>query len=150
MSSFDPTQFLSQTITEANETRFTPIPEGEYLASISKLGMRTLDKTGAVILDITWDILDENLKATLGLDKPQVRQSCFLDLDANGKIASGQNKNVDLGRVRDALGQNNAGQPWGPMMLNGAGPAKLKIGQRVDPNDSSKIYSDVKMVAKAA
>lgn len=150
MSVFDPTQFLNQTVTDSFETRFTPIPENEYLASIDDIKMRVLDKTGSVILDVSWAILDDNLKANLGLDKPMVRQSVFLDLDANGKLAVGQNKNITLGRIRDAVGQNIAGQPWGPLMLKGAGPAKIKVTQRQDQNDPTKIFNDVAMVAKAA
>lgn len=150
MSVFNPEAFLQQTITDSMETRFTPIPEGEYLASIDDLKMRLIEKTGSVILDITWAILDDNLKATLGLEKPSVRQSVFLDLDSNGRLAVGQNKNITLGRVRDAVNQNNAGQAWGVNMLKGAGPAKLKVTQRTDQNDTSKIYNDVAMVAKAA
>lgn len=146
---FDPNTFLQQTITDANATRLTPIPEGEYLAVIDKLGIRTNDK-GTIMLDVIWAVLDETVKQTLGMDKPTVKQTCFLDLDANGKLATGDNKNVQVGRVREAVGQNIAGQAWGPNMLQGAGPAKIKITLRPDKDDPTLIYNDVKGVAKAA
>lgn len=150
MSVFNPEQFLQQTVTEAFETRMTPVPEGEYLASIDKLGMRTLPNTGQPILDITWTILDDAVKAALGLSKITVRQSVFLDLDANGKLDNGANKNIRLGQIREAMGQNTPGQPWGPMMLNGAGPAKVKVVQRPNEKDPANPFSDIGMVAKAA
>lgn len=148
MSVFNPETFLTQTITDSLETKFTPIPTGEYLGAINDVKMRTTDK-GHIILDVIWDvILSDEIKTSLGLDKPTIRQSIFLDLDANGKITSGTNKNVDLGRVREAVNQNQAGQAWGPLMLKGAGPAKLMITQRFDEKDPTKIYNDVKMVAR--
>jgi len=150
MSVFDPTQFLQQTVTESFETRMTPVPEGEYLASIDKIALRTLPNTGQPILDITWNVLDDALKQSLGLPKVTVRQSVFLDLTAEGKLDYGANKNVRLGQIREALNQNTKGQPWGPMMLNGAGPAKVKVVLRPNEKNPEAPFNDIGAIAKAA
>jgi len=138
---FDPDTFMNMTTEEADETSFRPIPEGEYQAVITKIEGRT--PKGMSILDISWAIDDEAVRAETGMDNPLIRQSIFLDINKEGGLERGPNKNVQLGRLRAALGQNNPGQPWSPGMLEGQ-VAKISTSQRiVDDN----IYSDVKGVA---
>lgn len=144
---FDTDALLEATVTEANETSFTPIPEGEYTGIIEDVKVRN-PKEGVTFLDIVWNLDEPELAQRMNRDKVTVRQSVFLDV-ADGKIASGPNQNVDLGRVREAVGQNQPGKPWSPAMLRGAGPAKVMVSQRPDKDDPSKVYSDVKKVARA-
>ena len=143
-SAFDPDSFLSTTTEDANETSFRPIPEGEYNAVITKLDVRTPKES--TILDITWSVDDETARVETGMDDPQVRQSVFLDINTQGGLESGANKNVQLGRLREALGQNLTGQPWAPSMLEGQ-VARISIKHRIVED---VVYSDVKGVAKAA
>ena len=138
---FDPDTFMSMQTEEASETTFRPIPEGEYNAVITKIEGRT--PKGNSILDIFWAIDDESVRAETGMDNPSVRQSIFLDITKEGGLERGANKNIQLGRVRSALGQNNPGQPWSPGMMEGQ-VARVSIKHRVvDEN----VYSDVKGVA---
>lgn len=145
MSVFNPDDFLNQTITGSLDTKREPVPEGEWTAAVddgsNALKFRTLTN-GQVILDVNWNILDDQLKANLGRDKLTVRQSIFLDLTADGKLDNAKGKNVDLGRVREALGQNFSDRPWGVAMLKGAGPAKIKVTVR------DGEFNDVKGVIK--
>ena len=149
MSTFNPQEFLTQTIEGANSTSFKPVPEGEYLLQVEKLDIRTVAKTGQVILDTTFAILDDGVKAAMGMEKVTVRKGIFLDLTAQGKIDTSENKNVDLGRLRAAVGQNDGSKPWGPLMLLNT-MLKGKVGQRPDDEDPTKIYNDVKAFAPAA
>lgn len=142
MSTFDPEAFLSTTTEEANETQFQPIPEGEYNAVIMKLDART--PKGNSILDVTWEIDDEGVRASTGMDSPRVRQSIFLDINEQGGLESGPNKNVQLGKLREALGQNNPGRPWAPSMMEGQ-VARISVKHRIVEDN---VYSDVKGVAK--
>ena len=57
------------------------------------------------------------------------------------------NQNIQLGQVRDAVGQNNVGA-WSPRQLVGAGPARLKIGERVDEKNPALKYNDVERVSR--
>jgi hypothetical protein len=146
MSVFNPDEFLNQSIEGSFATRMTPVPEGEYPAVIDELKVRTTDK-GQVILDVTWNIVDDALKSNLGRDKITVRQSAFLDLDSNGKLQAGENKNVTLGRIREAIGQNYSDRPWVVGQLKGAGPAKIKVTQRPG-QEAGDVFNDVKGIAK--
>lgn len=132
MSVFDKDTFLNQSVTGANETNFTPIPEGEYkncyIDDIAIRMVKSKDSGDEVpVLDVIWVVPDENVRKLLGMEKPQVKDGIFLDLDEAGNISFGLNKNVKLGRTRDALGQNDPKKPWNLNMLRGAGPATLKI-----------------------
>ena len=71
-------------------------------------------------------IQDEKVKAEMGRDKVVVTKQIILDIDANGAIDTGKNKNVELGRIRAAAGQND-GQPWSVSRLRGAGPMMVKV-----------------------
>ena len=52
----------------------------------------------------------------------------------------GSNKNVKLGRLREALGQNKNGQAWSFGMLKGAGPIKVSIEpDKKNPEDYSRV-----------
>lgn len=153
MSMFDPDTFMSSSTTEASETRIEPVPEGDYPAVIGgdegdvKVRQFNSARTGDTYtsLDVTWEIQDAQLAVQLGRKTLRVRQSIFLDLNESGGLAMGPGKNVSLGRLRDALGQNRPGQPWSPANLRGAGPALIKVKHRMVEED---VYDEVKGVAK--
>lgn len=147
-SPFDPNLFLTQTVDGEMQTKFTPVPEGEYVAAIDDVKLRQ-EKT-FVIADVLWNILDDTVKATLGMNKVIVRQSIFLDIDDSGRLSKDPNKNIQLGRIREALGQNSPGVPWSIVMLKGAGPVKARVSIRVDKDDATKQYNDVKNVTRLA
>ena len=85
----------------------------------------------------------------MNMERVSVRQSIFIDMESDGRIALGENRNVKLGKLREALGQNNAGA-WAPRMLVGAGPVTIKTINKPDKNDPETIYSNVQRVAAAA
>lgn len=149
MSTFDPDSFLNEQVDGALATSFEPIPEGEYPAVVSSgdkaFSVRQTEK-GTVILDVLWEIQDHELMESLGRNPLTVRQSLFLDMTPYGTLDRGKSKNVGLGRLRAALGQNDPNKPWTFGSLKGAGPALIKVGQRLNPNDESVVYNDVKLV----
>lgn len=146
MSTFDPDTFLSTQVTEKMASHYTPIPEGEYQATIADVVVRQ-PKEGMRILDVTYNvIMDDEIRKSLGLDNPTTRQSIFLDTTPSGGLAFGPNRNVKLGKLRDAVGQN-VGKPWSPLSLVGAGPLLIKIKHRIDQDDPDIIYTDVARVA---
>ena len=147
MSTFNPEQFLSTEITELGETKYTPVPEGEWAAQVQKVDVKaiTSKKSGDefTVLEITWNIPDERVKTSTGLDEPTVRQSIFLDLKANGALDFGRNKNVPLSRLREAVGQQREGRPWALSHLIGS-QAIVLVKHRLDDNgdpqaDVSKV-----------
>lgn len=148
MSAFDPEAFMNAQFTEANETRFITVPEGEYSAVIDKVEANTWQsRDGAksgLRLDVTWRIDDQAATDATGMTSPSVRQGIMLDLTNNGGLASGPGKNINLGRLREAVGQNTAGRSWNPAMLTGQ-PARIKVSHRIYEGE---IYAEVKGVTK--
>jgi hypothetical protein len=152
MSNFNPEVFLNQQNTKTLETNYTAIPADEYMAVIEKVEADITKKTQSPFLRVKFKLIGdkaEELKARLGFRDPSVSQMYMLDLDSNGSLDDGPNKNVRLGQLRSAAGQNNPGEPWAPRSLEGAGPFRVQVGQRPDDDDPNKIYNDVKSVAKA-
>lgn len=148
MSTFDPDVFLSGEVAGANEVKYTPVPIGEYQAFIDDIGLDTWEDQK--ILVVTYALLDEGLKAQLGLDKPTVQDRLFLDLDEQGNILFGPNKNVKLGRTREAVGQNDPKKKWSPNMLRGAGPVMIKVDHGYKKSTGEGPFANITRVAKAA
>lgn len=143
MSVFNVTAFAETQFTDSFDTTVIPVPEGDWTAVVEKQEIRTpKDK---VVLDVTWSIDSQEVADITGRDKNTVRQSIFLDLTPHGTLDVSRGKNVQLGRLRDALGQNVAGKPWSFGMLVGQ-VATVHVSHRTD--DEGNIFTDVKKVAK--
>lgn len=144
MSAFNPDTFLNTETDSANSSTYTPVPEGEFNASIKAIKPRVLTD-GRAILDVTWTVDDEIARNETGMAEPSVRQTLWLDTTESGGLDFGKGKNVGLGRLREAVGQNQAGKPWAPGMLVGQ-VAKVKVGHSIDKRDGVTINADVKAV----
>ena len=151
MGTFDPQQFLDVNLTEANSTQYTPIPEGDYTLVSTEVKARPwTSKDGAssgMAIDIIYDVDDPHVRELMGRDKVQVKQGLMLDLNPNGGISTEKGRNVNLGRVRDAMGLNTPGQPFNFRMMVGQ-VVKGHIKPRIA--DDGQIYNDVSAVAKRA
>lgn len=140
MSMFNKDEFLSRSINASLSTSRPPIPEGEdYMASIKSLDIRT--PNDKYILDVIWLVDDERAREATGMQEPTVKQSVFLDFK-DGMLDTSEGANIGLGRLRHALGQNDASMAWNFNMLMGAA-AKLRITQRPDDKKPDVIYNDV-------
>lgn len=141
-STFNPDAFMTTTTTESLSTQLLPWPLNDdgYTAAIKSVNIRTAKERQ--ILDVVWTTDDEAVKKATGLPEPTVRQSIFLDLTDSGVLDVSKGKNIQLGRLREALGQNKAGKPWAPAQLIGA-VAKLIVSHRMD---GETTYTDVKSV----
>lgn len=158
MSTFDPELFMSQTTEGEMSTHSTPIPEGDFIATVDDAKPREIEtKDGArVVLDVTLELVGrdggqpiDDLKADLGRQKITVRDSLFLDIDASGAISTAKGQNVRLGRLREAVGQNTGGV-WSPTMLKGAGPVVVRVTQRPDKDDPETVYNGFGKIAPVA
>ena len=141
---FDEDAFMSSTSEGEMSTEFTPVPVGEYQAVVKKIGTRSGEgeKGPWAMLDVTWAIDDASVTEATGMDNPSVRQSLFLDITEEGGLNLGKGKNIDLGRLREALGQNGAGA-WSPSMLEGQ-VATVLVDHRLH---DGRTYADVKSVS---
>lgn len=148
--SFDPATFLNATYDEANDTKVTPCPAGEYLALAEKVDIKSWasrdGSSSGLKAEILWDIQDENVKALLGRDSVKVSQQQMLDLTETGNLDLGKGKNVGLGRIREALDMNTPGQPFSFGMIQGR-LAKVVVSHRTVGED---IYAEIKKIASAS
>ena len=140
---FDIQSLMTTQYDASNSTSYIDIPEGSYEAKITDLNLREVDtKDGKrVVLDVTWTILDD-LSEVTGRESNTVRQSIFLDLTPTGHLDFSEGANVRLGRLRDAVGQNQDGRPWSLADLRGE-RARIVVSHTLKDD---RIYVNVKSV----
>lgn len=150
MAMFDPQALLDQQTTEANSTRMEPCPIGEWPASISDVEIKSgvSQKTGDpwTRLNVKWEIQGTQANVQLDRDLIRVTQGIMLDLTGAGGLDAGRGKNVQLGRLREAVGLNAPGAPFSFSMLVGHS-AKIAVAHR---EYEGEIYDDVKGVVRQA
>jgi len=125
-STFNPETFLSQQFDTALETEYKPVPVGVYQAVLvndekHEMQARRVEsekaRDGYFTAFEIWAQIDApgNDQA----DGKHVRFDTFLDISPSGGLESGENRNVKLGQLRNAVGQNQPGVAWGFGMLVG-------------------------------
>lgn len=156
---FDADAFMSQTIDAPMSTQLLGVPEGEYTAMIGDFDstafrqVAVTNKTTGLtqdrpVLEVPFVINDDALKAKLGREQITHRETFWLDIGADGRLDTGPDKNVRLGQLRHALGQNAPGTPWAPTMLRNMGPVRIVIKTTSDKRDPDKKYTNITKYAK--
>lgn len=153
---FDPNIFLNQNIDDAMDTVGWLCPQGEHRAMVGTIDEKafqtgTSDKNGKdwLMFKPAFLIQDPTIIADSGREQAVVyHNGMFVDIDeTTGRIKTEKNANVELGRLRDAVGQNN--QPgWNFMHLQGAGPVMVKVAHVPDKNNPEKKYARVVAVRR--
>ena len=147
MSAFDKEAFMNAIVEDANETKFTPVPEAEYEAYIDSVEADEINDKP--VLQVDFALIDEDLKIEMNMDKVTIRKTYWLDFTEEGALDFGKNKNIQLGLLREACGQNVAGEPWAPSMLAGQGPLLILNGHRYNKETGEGPYNNVKRVTAA-
>lgn len=163
MSAFDKDAFLTAQMSTAMDTKFTPIPAGDYkkMAFINDIKIETVkNNEGGIDPQLHLEVVfnDDNLKKQLAMtEAPSITDRLFLDFDkaawnnGDGKLIllSGPNKNIKLGMYRDAVNQNDPKKPWAPIMLKGQGPLGIvKVSHRFNKSTGEGPYGNIDRVAK--
>jgi hypothetical protein len=145
---FDAQSFLDTAVAGINDTKVIPVPVGEYMGIIEKVTPRQWQsKDGSqtgISLDVIWLVEDSAVKEYLGRDTVTAKQGIMLDLTPQGGLDMSKGKNVGLGRLREAVGKNNADEQFSFSMLTGLA-AKVNITHRIVGEET---YAEVKNVAK--
>lgn len=156
---FDASAFLSQTVTGPMATSMVACPEGEWQARVSDDGdirewfreIEWKDKQGndksSPGMRIPCLIIDPGPLAMLKREKLIVPFDIFLDVTPTGQFDTGEDKNVKLGQLRAALGQN-ADTAWNITKIFGAGPFIAKVSQRSDKKDPTIKYAQIDRVTR--
>lgn len=146
MNDFSPEAFLGVNQSGANSTDYALPPEGEFLAVAGdKIAARQITKDGNVstIVDIPWLTEDPKVVEATGRQITTIRQSVFIDLLPDDKgLDMSKGSNVQLGRLREAINQNDASKVWNFNMITG-NQAIIKVAHSSDGK-----YANVVAVAK--
>lgn len=140
---FDTETFLQTTFTEENSTRREPVPVGEYQATCEAIKPE-VTQNGTPLLRVTWKLISfENETVNNRL----IDQTIWLDTTPNGALDMSKGKNIGLGRLREAVGQNTPGKPWSPNMVIGS-VATVSVSHRADKENAEIIYDQIRNVTK--
>ena len=125
-SVFNPEQFIGTSTDSVGSTQYFPSPIGDWPGQVVRVDCRRItskqEKTLGqeyTLLEITWELISDEVREATDLEHPSARQSIFLDLTPSGGLDFGRNKNVPLSRLREAVSQNKSGRPWSPSHLVG-------------------------------
>lgn len=149
-NNFSAQAFLDGVQTDSVESKFTPVPEGDYAASI-KPNTITVEKVTfkdgneGARFRAQW-VLDGEVA---GMTTPTVRQDFLLDIngfnaDGSPRLKTGPNQNVRLGKLITLSGQKQS--QWSYRGLEGA-RGLVKVSHRPDKDDAEIVYAEVKAVA---
>lgn len=150
-------EFLGTQVTTATATKFELVPENEegYVAQIANDGIDLKDfkygpdteragQTG-YRMTVKWEIEDPEGKLREQMGRPAtITQSILLDITSEGALDMGKGKNVNLGRLREAVDQNKDGQPWQPAMLLGQ-MARISVKHSVNKKNG-ELQAEVNKV----
>lgn len=158
MTTFDTDTFLNATYEAANSTRLPLVPAGEFPAEVDRISVtsgviKEGERAGESwhMLNLMWSIQDDKLKEKLKMDKVSVKQSFFLDVTEGGTLDMGEGKNVQLGRVREAVGMNTT-RRFSINSLKGA-MGLIRVDNKVAERDGGtlkkgEMFAEVGAVAR--
>ena len=165
-STFDPNTFIATNIDAPMATSVRLVPEGEYDAFVGDIGADNFEKfdfeykkgkrmgqSGSMYkFSVPFILQNEAVRIELARETLMCNQELNLDVDSmTGQLDFGPDKNVGLGRLREATGQNVPG-PWNPTMLAGAGPVVVRVQHKtIKPNNGEPyLKAEVTRVTRKA
>lgn len=157
---FDPKQFMGMVVDAPMATKITPAPEGEWKCMISTLtpvvdwfdeaewqDKKTGQKKTQPTLKVPCEIIDDRARELVKRERLIVTYDAFLDLLPNGNLDTGEDKNVRLGALREALGQNNE-RNWTFERLYGAGPFIARVIHQKDERRPDDVFAKISRVVR--
>ena|SRR5689334_8810060 len=144
---FNIEKFKSGATQASGSTFVQPIPVKEYPAIIEDYKLDTGNKDGRtwVAADIIYLLMDPVVAKEIGREKLTVRQRIFLDITDSGDLDMSTGRNVNLNKLREALGQNVAGKVWGFDHLKGQ---QVKVKTKLRDGNNGQ-FAEVDYVGKA-
>lgn len=142
MSVFNPDTFLDEETGGAMSTERVLIPVNTY----SPCYISEVKPTEGIIgkgdragqpwakLDFVWVIDSQELRDMLNRAQVKITQGVMLDLDENGRIDTAKGRNVQLGKLRKALGINETSVKFREFLGK---PATIQIVHKTSNLDGS-------------
>ena len=143
-TNINPDTFSNLVVTEAMDTTAPQVPAGDHPMYIKSQKLRQQGEYW--LMDLMCVATSQEAITETGKDEPTVRGSIFIDFTPEGALDFGRGKNVQLGKLRDAVNQNQKGKPWSPGMLVGASFIG-RVSHRIDKNDNPQ--AEIKGYARA-
>lgn len=145
MTMFNADVLMNAAINNALSTSIPPMPEGEFIFTVTKLEFKN-PKTDVIVLDVLCETVDPAVVEVTGINPSRGKYSAFCDLTESGLLDDSEGKNVQIGALRAALGQNEPGVPWMPAMMVGC-QFRGKVAQKPDKDKPEIIRSNIVAVA---
>lgn len=138
---FNPDEFMQQTVDAPMATEYQLAPEGSFRAVVGdfdstafekvdftyKKGNRVGEPGSMTKFTVPFVTQDPEVLAKMeGRDSVTLYMQMILDRTPEGSLDFGKDKNVKLGRLRAALGQNST-PGWTFAQLKGGGPLLIKV-----------------------
>lgn len=146
----DVQEMINQANSEVPSDQRVITPEGEYAMYVKPGSTKIIegesDKgpwkkyTSLAIVD------DAEVRAATNLEQPTARIQFFLDVNENGTLVVGTNRNTQLGRLLTATGNNKQG--WSYASIEGV-TFRGKVTHVQDRTDSERQHPEVKTFARA-
>lgn len=147
MPKTDSSSFMLQQSTEAEAMENAVIDEGDYPALVKDAKSDIVN--GSRCLRVSFLIVDEEVGKALCSDQVLVERLYWLDVNDDGEVVWGVNRNVELMWLRIAVGQDIEDKLWTPDMLVGAGPVGVTVAHRYDVETGEGPCAQVIAVTKA-
>lgn len=137
---FNADEFMQSTVDSAMVTDYQLCPEGTFPALIDdfdssaferisfeyKKGPKAGEKGSMTKFNCPFSIQDASVLSKMERDRVVVEWQMIIDRTPEGGLDFGKDRNVKLGQLREAVGQNAPG-PWNFPMLRGKGPLMVKV-----------------------
>jgi hypothetical protein len=136
---FDVTDLMEQTVEAEMTTQLPAIPKGDRQLIIKSLRILppTADRKPMLFVENIID--DAEVKELTGQAEPVATLMMFLDVDDRGMLLAQEPYNMDLGKLRRAVGQNTS-EDWKISYLQGQVYSGM-VSTRVNKNTGDNQYS---------
>lgn len=154
---FDADSFMQTTVDAPMATEMASTPEGEFRVVIGEVNSTALKsiavtkkdgtKEDRQVLSIPFIIRDQEINKKSDRETIVHYETFWLDFTSEGKLDTGEGKNVNLGRLRAVIDQNVPG--WSPLHLSNAGPFMIAVKHKAGTgNNEGKTFVNISKYAK--
>jgi hypothetical protein len=142
---FNAEMLLNAAASKSFMTFIPPLPEQEFIFTVTKVEFKN-PKDGVIVCELQVETADPVAIEATGMNPAKAKYSAFVDLTDQGMLDESDGKNIQLGRIREALGQNVPDVPWTPSMMLG-GQFRGKISHKPDGKNPEIIRGEITAVA---
>ena len=146
----DVQEMINQANSEVPSDQRVIAPEGDYPMYVKPGSTKIVEgeKDGRVWKKYTAIAVidDVAVREATNLDQPTARVQFFLDVNENGTLLIGTNRNTTLGKLLKATGNDKPGWSYGS--IEGV-TFKGRVAHTQDRSDSERQYAEVRNFARA-